>query len=179
MQKENNHNSLFVIAGILIFVVSMFLVGHGTRVLTLDTLAHAPVVHTEIIYDINDPFSEEKVLIYLNELHVKYPNVALAQMKVESANGTSKVFREGNNLFGMQAAVKRPTTSLGIRNNHAYYSHWRQSVIDYALFQAFVSNPENMDSEAAWLSYIGHVYAEDNQYKQKLIVVLNSIRKEN
>lgn len=131
----------------------------------------------QVMYDLNDPYTEEKVKNYLKELHVKYPKIALSQMKLESSNGTSKIFRENNNLFGMKLAVRRPTTALGERNNHAYYSHWRQSCVDYALYQAFVSNTENLASEEAWLDYVGRVYAQDDSYKKKLRVIRESLDK--
>jgi hypothetical protein len=125
----------------------------------------------QIVFDLNDPFSEQKVRDYLTELRVKYVDIAVAQMKLESANGTSKVFREGNNLFGMREPGKRPTTALGTKNSHAYYSHWRQSVIDYAMFQAYVGNMENLASEEAWLDYIGRMYAECSTYKEAILKI--------
>ena len=131
----------------------------------------------QLIHDINDPFSEEKVREYLKKLRVKYVDVAVAQMKLESANGTSKIFREGNNLFGMREPGRRPTTALGTRNNHAYYSHWRQSVIDYALFQAYVGNITNLATEEDWLDYIGKVYAEATAYKQTLKSIMQKSKK--
>jgi len=131
---------------------------------------------TQVVYDLNDSYSEQKVMDYLLQLNVKYPKVALAQMKLESANGTSKIFKEGNNLFGMKVPVRRPTTALGEKDNHAYYSHWRQAVIDYALFQAFVSNTENMNSESDWLDYISHTYASDTSYRNKLVHIKNNLK---
>ena len=137
-----------------------------------------PIQKTEtqiqLVYDISDPYSEQKVKDYLLQLHVKFPQVALAQMKLESANGTSKIFKENNNLFGMRNAVRRPTTSLGDKNNHAFYAHWRQSILDYALFQSFVSNTENMDSEESWIQYIGRNYAEDTSYINKLRKIIKN-----
>lgn len=135
-------------------------------------LSGAGITRAEIIYDINDPWSEVKVREYLIQLHVKYPEVAIAQMKLESANGTSKVFREGNNLFGSKVAIRRPTTALGEKNNHAYYSHWRMSCVDYAIWQAFVSNTENMDSQENWLQFVGRMYAEDESYLSKIKHIL-------
>lgn len=129
-----------------------------------------PVV--QVVYDINDPISEEKVRIYLKQLHVRYVDVAIAQMKLESASMTSKVFREGNNLFGMKLAEKRPTTALGVRNNHAYYSHWRQSCIDYALFQAYCMDLDNISSEETWIKFIGRIYAEDLSYHNKIVKMM-------
>lgn len=160
-----------------IWLVIFAIFGFVIATISIKSSKSPSVERIQVVYDINDPFSEQKVLDYLKELHVKYPNIAIAQMKLESANGTSLVFREGNNLFGMKMAEKRPTTALGTRNNHAYYNHWRQSVIDYALWQSFVSNPENISSEEEWLNYVGRMYAEDNSYRKKLVIIRDSLIK--
>lgn len=174
--KDQNGDGQWAI-GLIIGV----LIGALGIVFLIYFIARNPVVKNEtkiqVMYDLNDPYTEVKVRSYLAELNVKYPNVALAQMKLESANGTSKVFREGNNLFGMKNPVRRPTTSLGERDNHAYYSHWRQSCIDYALYQAFVSNAENLASESEWLDFVGRVYAQDDSYKKKLVVIIKNLNK--
>jgi flagellum-specific peptidoglycan hydrolase FlgJ len=143
---------------------------------TITSLAKSERVYTQIMFDINDSFTEEKVKIYLKELNIKYPDVALAQMKLESANGTSKVFKENNNLFGMKLPKFRPTTALGEKNNHSYYSHWRQSVVDYAIWQSFVMNPENVASEKNWVEYLNRMYAEDGSYGEKILLIRNKIK---
>jgi flagellum-specific peptidoglycan hydrolase FlgJ len=143
---------------------------------TITSLAKSKRVYTQIMFDINDSFTEEKVKIYLKELNIKYPEVALAQMKLESANGTSKIFKENNNLFGMKLPKFRPTTALGEKNNHSYYSHWRQSVVDYAIWQSFVMNPENVASEKNWVEYLNRMYAEDGSYGKKILLIRNKIK---
>lgn len=130
---------------------------------------------TQIVYDITDPFTEEKALDYLIQLHIKYPYVALAQLKLESANGTSDIFKNGNNLFGLKVPRYRATTALGTRNNHAYYSHWRQSILDYAFFCTYSMNQENSSSQDEWVKYLGRNYAQDNSYEKKLIFILSKI----
>lgn len=140
--------------------------------------SRAQKTYTQIMFDISDPFTEDKVRVYLKEMNVKYPEVALAQMKLESANGTSKMFRENNNLFGMKLPKVRPTTALGEKNNHSYYSHWRQSVIDYAMWQSFVMDPENIASEGDWVEYLDKMYSEDGSYGRKIMTIRKSIQSE-
>jgi uncharacterized FlgJ-related protein len=143
-------------------------------------LTNNPVVKTEIIYDATDPYTETKAKEYLTQLKVRYVNVALAQLKLESGSATSKVFRENNNLFGMKPAEKRPTTALGSKNNHAYYSHWRQSIIDYALWQAYVMNADNISDENSWVNYINRHYSEiPGEYKRRLLAIKNKIDAQN
>ena len=138
----------------------------------------AQKTYTQVMFDISDPFTEDKVQQYLKDLRVKYPEVALAQMKLESANGTSSMFRENNNLFCMKLPKKRPTTALGEKSNHSYYSHWRQSVIDYAMWQAFVMDPENIDTEQDWINYLDKMYSEDGSYGRKITFIRKSIKTE-
>ena len=168
--------NLFERISIVLIIVATGLVAAISTSIFLNNKIKQSNTQSQILYDINDPFSQEKVRIYLKELHVRYIDVAVAQMMLESASGTSKIFREGNNLFGMKYPVRRATTALGERNGHAYYSHWRKSCEDLALFQNFIANPENMDSESAYLDYIGRVYAEDGSYRKKLIKIKNSFR---
>src|ERR1700748_1627939 len=73
-------------------------------------------IQVQTMYDLNDNFSREKVRSYLIELHVKYPDVAMAQMDLESAGGTSNISMQNNNIFGMKLATQRPTTALGEKN---------------------------------------------------------------
>jgi flagellum-specific peptidoglycan hydrolase FlgJ len=160
----------FTIIGIAIIISA------AINFFIITSLPKSERVYTQIMFDINDSFTEEKVKIYLKELNIKYPEVALAQMKLESANGTSKVFKENNNLFGMKLPKFRPTTALGEKNNHSYYSHWRQSVVDYAIWQSFVMNPENVASEKNWIEYLNRMYAEDGSYGEKILLIRNKIK---
>jgi uncharacterized FlgJ-related protein len=66
---------------------------------------------------------------------IVHPDVALAQSKWESTHFTSKIFEEGNNLFGMKLARQRDTTAIGMHRNHAKYKNWQDSVKDYRLWQ--------------------------------------------
>jgi len=72
----------------------------------------------------------------------------------------------------------RPTTALGEKNNHSYYSHWRQSVIDYAMWQSFVMDPENIASEGDWVEYLDKIYSEDGSYGRKIMNIRSSIKSE-
>lgn len=131
-----------------------------------------------IVYDISDPYSDSKLIEYLKDLHVKYPQIALAQMKLESANGTSEIFKKNNNLFGMKMPETRPTTAMGTHNNHAMYAHWRQSVIDYAMWQAYVMNTENVSTENDWLDYINRFYSEiPGEYKRRILIIKSNLNK--
>ena len=46
------------------------------------------------------PFSTANMLKIMNQIGIAYPDVVLAQARLETGNFTSKVFKENNNLFG-------------------------------------------------------------------------------
>lgn len=109
-------------------------------------------------------FTEEKLISYMKEIHIKFPHIVLAQARIESGRYTSQVFKQNNNLFGMKVAYKRVSFSIGEKLNHANYLTWRKSVDDYAMRQAEYSNINN-DSD--YYECLKH-YAEDTSYVSKV-----------
>jgi len=108
------------------------------------------------------PFSPSNVLATMNEIGILYPDIVMAQAKIETGHFTSKVFRENHNLFGMKLPRQRSTTAIGEKYNHASYTSWRQSVIDYKLWQDKVLT--KVKSRRAYLRYLHKNYAENKQY---------------
>jgi uncharacterized FlgJ-related protein len=58
----------------------------------------------------------------------------VAQAAHETANFTSKIFLENNNLFGMKLALVRKTTATGQKNGHATYTNLRDCVKDFTIY---------------------------------------------
>ena len=117
------------------------------------------------VININDTlndFSEDKLIDMLISLNIKFPHIVLAQAKLESGNYSSKIFKENHNLFGMKEARVRIHTSKGTQFNHAYYSHWRESVYDYAFYQCrYLST---LHTEDEYYTYLSKSYAEATNY---------------
>jgi len=115
-----------------------------------------------IIINQGDKFTEEKLVKMLLELNVKFPDIAFGQARYESGNwGTNpgaNIFHTNSNLFGMRVATTRPTTNIGEQNKHAAYLNWRQSVMDYALWQAYMTR--GINTRAEYFAYLKSVYAE-------------------
>jgi len=161
----------------LLFTLLLILVGvasfESTDPMSINTQICAPEEQPHIIYVADvDTFSEEKLIEYLIELNIKQPHIVLAQAKVESGYFTSDIFRENNNLFGMKEARVRAHTAIGTRRNHAYYTNWRQSVLDYALYQAaYLSDCSN---EKEYFATLGASYAEASDYISMLKYVINN-----
>jgi len=112
-------------------------------------------------------FSEEKLREYIIGLNVKFPHIVFAQAKLESGYFKSTIFRENNNLFGMKIATRRPTTNKGENRGHAAFDSWKESVVDYAFYQARYLG--DIRTEAEYIQYLKANYAEDPGYVDKVI----------
>lgn len=119
------------------------------------------------------PFSEELLLEYLEEINIGYPEVVFAQAKLESGNFSSVIFKENHNLFGMKKSYQRPNTCIGVNRNHAEYTNWKMSVLDYAIYQAkYLSRVRSQDE---YIKVICASYAEDPNYEQKIRKIVSEL----
>jgi uncharacterized FlgJ-related protein len=108
-------------------------------------------------------------------LNIKYPEVVYAQAVMESGNFTSKKFRDDNNLFGMRKAKSRCTVALE-GGTYAKFKTWRESVIDYALYQTtFV---KKIKSQSEYINHLAENYATGKAYKGHLIKMIEQVEKE-
>lgn len=110
-------------------------------------------------------FSEKELKKYIKHLNLKYPDIVYAQAVLETGNFNSSIFRNNNNLFGFKEPKVRNNTSRGSLSGYAYYTSWRQSVIDYALFQ---SSYMRKLSREEYFRYLDRNYAKDPNYSKKL-----------
>lgn len=109
-----------------------------------------------------DAFSQEALVEELKRLNIRFPHIVLAQAMIESGHFQSNIFMANNNLFGMKQARQRCTTAKGTNLNHAYYDNWKESVMDYALFQS--AYLRKLKTEAQYLEYLDRNYAEAQDY---------------
>lgn len=120
-------------------------------------------------------FTPEKLKGYLIELNVRFPHIVYAQAYIETGNFKSHIFKTNHNLFGMKEAKRRPTTNKGTENGHAYYDTWKESVQDYAFYQAAYLN--DIKTEAEYLQYLQSNYAEAPNYMQALLNKISDDKK--
>jgi uncharacterized FlgJ-related protein len=113
----------------------------------------------------NNQFSEEKLIEYMKEIHMRFPHIVLAQARIESGHYSSAVFKQNNNIFGMKLATQRVRYSIGEKLNHAVYTTWRRSVDDYAVRQAVEYT--GISNEAEYFECLRQ-YAEDPSYVVKI-----------
>ena len=130
-----------------------------------ETITITEEAKTIVLKEYNE-FSEEKLDLYIEELNLKFPKIVKAQAVLETHNFKSNIFLVNNNLFGMKVASLRPTTAKGHNLGHAYYDNWRQSVLDYAFFQA--AYLRSIKTEDEYFQYLAANYAEDTLYVNKL-----------
>ena len=162
--------ALYVILISSLFSFSGYTVG---RLKKLGNLSH--LEKELLVVDLQrDDFTEEKLADLLKKLKIQYPEVVLAQARLETGGYKSRIFRENHNLFGMKEAVRRINTAQGTQYNHAYYEHWRESVYDYAFYQCRYMG--QVRSREEYFNLLSQSYAEDPMYVTKL---KNEIQKRN
>lgn len=172
VSPRNVFITLFSALGIVVFVVGLCsAIAYKTGVTTGKTTM-TPDEMSVVIEQI-DGFSPEKLHAYLVDLNIKFPHIVYAQAVLETGNFSSAVFKGNHNLFGMKEAKVRPTTNLGTDQGHAVYRTWRESVIDYALYQtAYLSE---IHSEEEYYAYLSKFYAEDPSYVSKVQTIAASV----
>jgi hypothetical protein len=137
-----------------------------------------PIALPETPADTGSVFQE------LMKHEVVCPRVVLAQIKIESGNFTSSLFRKTNNMIGMRYPFKRKTKAAGIYipskdtviygsqmelkkygklSNYAVYNSWRDCIADYKLWQE-----SNFNISRHYITFLGNVYAEDPLYVDKI-----------
>lgn len=139
-----------------IFVFSLFIYDN----------TNSSTLNTSVIANNTNEFSEENLMFLFDSLQINHPEIALAQIKLETANYSSNIYKENNNLFGMKLPKIRNTTAIGENRGHAKFENWKQSVIDYKLWQENMIS--NKSSEKEYLTFLSNNYAEDENYAKKL-----------
>ena len=123
-----------------------------------------------VLEEDSNTFSQDVLVEELKRLNVRFPHIVLAQAILETGYYESRIYNENNNLFGMKQARARATTALGTQLGHAYYNDWKESVVDYALYQAAYLN--KLRTEKKYLSYLNRNYAEAKNYDKALIQII-------
>ena len=158
MTKKNSLKK-YLFYSLLIFMgygVGHFYTPNKERI-PAETSAYSDTTDTE-------EFSAEALLAYMKKLKIKYPETVLSQAILETGNFTSDIFKENHNLFGMKVAGSRPTSAIGTNRNHAQYRNWKESVVDYALFQSFIIAKLPNNNKQEYRTYIQKFYSTTSDY---------------
>jgi hypothetical protein len=157
----------------IVFMLSSFKVPGGKPVLTEEMRFQAE--RAFFYFQIQgQPFSEDLLEKCIYYERIEYPSIVILQSQLETGHYTSDVFLNGNNCFGMRFPRSRPTVATGAYKEHAQYSHWSESVIDYALWQNwYLSRGYRIgesNDDAFYLVFLNCVhYAADPRYVSKLV----------
>lgn len=133
---------------------------------TTDTIVRLVEGEKRIQLVVEDDFSEEAFIQEVGKYNFRYPDLIIAQARLESGNFTSPIFKEGNNLFGMKEAKSRLNVAKGTFRNHALYGSWQESLLDRALYEA--SYTHKIKDRKSYVAYLDRLYAEDGTYAAKL-----------
>lgn len=156
---------------ILLIILTSSVLSFVTALYMQDTKLNSIKYITEetrmLVINQENEFSEEKLKEYIIGLNIKFPHIVFAQAKLESGYFKSTIFRENNNLFGMKIATRRPTTNKGENRGHAAFDNWKESVVDYAFYQARYLG--DIKTEQEYIQYLKANYAEDPGYVEKVI----------
>lgn len=180
-KKELNYRKIWVPSfylipiSIVIFAVLVFTNGTPEASLGKKMVEYEDITIL-INTSINEKFSPKELYTYIKELNIKCPKIVMCQA-INETRFCSTVFKENHNIFNMKAARLRPNTQVGFYNNHAVYSNWKQSVLDYAMWQAYVITPEIKTDEQYFDLLVKMHYAESEVYISALKNIYNNFDK--
>ena len=103
----------------------------------------------------------------------------MAQAYAESGLGVSELAKTNKNLFGMRLARTRSTLAIGEEYGFAVFDSWKESVIDYKLWQNTVFGVNSNVTEEVYYETLDKIYSNNNQYSNKIkeIIRTNNIKK--
>ena len=161
---------IILIAGIIGYTALTSMVSNA-RDEGFKSALNEPIESELLVLDSSESsFSQDELVKELKRLNVRFPHIVLAQSILETGYWESRIYQENNNLFGMKQARARATTAKGTQLGHVYYDNWKESVTDYALYQAAYLN--KLRKESKYLKYLDKNYAEAIDYDQKLMVII-------
>jgi len=138
-----------------LIAVCLILMGFGSAVKVNTIVQRIPVYleHKE------DPCNDETVKAYIQSLHLRFPDIVYRQVILESGHYQSPIFRDLNNLMGMEATAGRPTLGVNIGQRFAKYNSWKESIADYALWQTTMTREARNEEEYYYL--LDKIYCPD------------------
>lgn len=115
-------------------------------------LLSKPVLYADTVKI--EGFSEAKLMQFMEEIEIKFPNIVMRQAKLETGHFTSPRFIKYNALFGFQ------TSDTDVIK----YKSWKESVIAYKAWQM----KRLKTNEDYYKFLIRSHYAADSNYIKKL-----------
>jgi len=121
------------------------------------------------------PTNRDEIFKVVCESGAWYPEIIMAQIIQESGAGTSNVYRNANNLFGMKKVRSggRPTLQLPNTDYNGYgvYMNWQHSILDRVLWDTWVFKKKKPETREEYLNRLGCIYAEDPNYVSRVLTI--------
>jgi hypothetical protein len=95
----------------------------------------------------NSEVNDSILYRFLKSNNVWFPDILLAQAKLESGNYSSSIYRRNNNLYGMKECSKRQTTQTSIKSGYGVYNNWQLSALDRLLWDVFTFKEKPTEDE--------------------------------
>lgn len=160
---------------ILISLVTGIFLGRNNATSQISETAKGATITTTVSTKDKKTFTKDSVIAFMKKLNIKHLEFTYAQSQLESGNFSSPIFIENHNLFGLKRSYQRPTPTKKVNRNHAKYDNWKESVIDFAIFQARVLAKTKGKEE--YMVYIKKFYSEDDKYLEKVNNIVEENRK--
>ena len=114
----------------------------------------------------------KKTLIeFINMLPIQHKKILYQKIMLETGHLKSVRCLRDNNLIGMKCVKVRNTTQTGSHTSYGVYDDWRDSIIDYLLWQQHCIKKRLTEKE--YYDYTCKVYSIN---KDKYINVLKQIK---
>jgi uncharacterized FlgJ-related protein len=117
---------------------------------------------------VDSTLTENNVYTMLLLYNIKYPEVVMSQIMIESAYLKSKLTKRNNNILGMTVPVKRQTTAINKSGLYAKYISWIDCVYDYKLYQDYIFSKNNIQTKKQYITFLHRNYANAPKYKTRL-----------
>jgi uncharacterized FlgJ-related protein len=111
-------------------------------------------VDTVYLQEVDIPLTDSAITAELVKQDCILPNVALAQMKIETGNFTSAICKENKNIAGIRTSKSKYVS--GMNRGHCSYRFYKDCIKDYVRVQN------------RYLKNIDGKYAENPEYVSKL-----------
>jgi len=158
---------------ILLIIIGSFILGRYVHSTILDNIE---VKYLE--YKRQESVLSQDNLVNLVKMYkVKYPYIVVAQAYVETNLGRTGVGKSNKNLFGMRYARTRSTLALGEENGFAVFESWKESTLDYKLWQESVFGNNVNVTEQQYYEILNKIYCEgNNTYSQKVKQIIKDYK---
>lgn len=141
-----------------LYLLSIAVIGLSVAFTTIrpDVINHrgTHTVDTVYLQELDIPLTDSAIIAELVKNHCILPNVALAQMKIETGNFKSAICKENKNIAGIRTSKSKYVS--GMNRGHCTYKTYKDCIKDYVRVQD------------RYLKNIDGKYAENPQYVSKL-----------